>query len=170
MRNLLAFLAVGAVLIGLWKWGTNRPLHIETEDGKIVATGDEHGGHVVFNATDPEDAFDIAFDERGLVKDFPADVPIYSPSEVDVSSRMEKGRIVTALLVTQDSVKDVAAFYAEAVPRQGWTVMDEELNGQFAEDTYDLDAMKGPYALRVRVSVRGDGTNIAVGKELLRED
>jgi hypothetical protein len=45
----------------------------------------------------------------------------------------------------------------------------DELIDQFEQDAYLLTATKADYGLRVTVSVAEDGTNIAVGKEMIKK-
>ena len=86
------------LLSGLWIWGTRSgPATVKTDEGTLSVSGDENSGQLTFK-TQGEDLFSVAFDNMKLVKGFPRDIPVYSPSKVSESLPLTLSTLFLSLM------------------------------------------------------------------------
>ena len=117
---------------------------------------DTDGNGISIESEDGEESFSISSE---LPDDFPAEVPIYEPAELNSStSYLEGGEMVYIVsLFTDDDLADVDEFYGQAFA-DGWT--EQEQSG-FQEDVLSTYfASRDNLEVVASVSVEGDGTNI----------
>lgn len=99
-----------------------------------------------------------------LPDDFPQDVPQYSPMTVIMANAQQEDERFTIQATSTDSLDQVAAFYKQEVPKQGW---EEESNTAMGSDMRALTYKKDGRSLQVMVAATDDGTTLTIstGKE-----
>lgn len=102
--------------------------------------------------------------QTGLVADFPADVPVYSPSQVQTSRVAGQNEKARALLQTGRDIENVSRFYKAAVRRKGWRVTEARFfeSGQNRRFAFRLKGRKANRRLTVQLLVKGPGTEICL--------
>lgn len=111
---------------------------------EIVVRDDEGREHAVFKITE------------NLPSDFPSDVPIFSPSKVVAS--MVVGPGVSVTLETKSALGEVAGFYKEELPKNGWSSTREASFGNMFSGTYK----KGERKLAVSANPDIDGEKVTI--------
>jgi hypothetical protein len=106
--TLLVTLAVFGSIFAFSQFAKQNGVNIDTKNGSVDVKGKDGESLSIGNAKVPEG--------------FPADVPIYKPSDVIVSLKVKDGYNVT--LATNDSSQQVADYYKSELAKNGWTNQD----------------------------------------------
>lgn len=153
-----------AAVVALIATGCTNPFQKQTSEqaAEKLAEGileKATGEKIDVNATD--ESFEISSDEgtvsfgnAKLPNNFPADVPIYSPSTLTFShaGSAEDADSASATLETDDSVDKVADWYKGQMESNGWKMGSIDTWGTGAEKYVNYTATKGERTLSVGVS------------------
>jgi hypothetical protein len=90
-----------------------------------------------------------------LPADYPKDLPTF-PGAQPTTSMLIPGGTGMVVFSASSPVDEVAAFYAKALPEQGWTVK------QTSDDGKRIQAAKDKRSATVSIEAGGDGAEIAV--------
>ncbi len=117
---------------------------------------DSDGNGISIESEDGEESFSISSE---LPEDFPAEVPLYEPAELNSSTSYSEGdeMVYTVSLFSDDDFADVDEFYGQAFA-DGWT--DQEQSGFQDGVLSTYFASRDNLEVVASVSVEGDGTNI----------
>jgi hypothetical protein len=131
---------------------------IEVKDEKedVTVVGDETQGQVKIKTRDGEST--ISYNKNRLPDNFPKDIPVYSPAQVQMTQVMENGKNVMASLNTDDDPGKIIQFYKKAFSQAGWAVKGEMNMG----NTSLLQGEKGEKELNVTVNRDQEKTVIAL--------
>ena len=131
---------------------------VEVKDEKedVTVVGDENQGQVKIKTKDGEST--ISYNKNRLPDNFPRDIPVYSPAQVQMTQIMENGKNVMASLNTEDEPKKIIQFYKKAFRQAGWEVKAEMNMGT----TSLIQGEKGAKELNITVSRDQEKTVIAL--------
>lgn len=170
--------AVGLTIIGIGlrmaaTWLTSKSSQYMTEEGikhgieKVMETGMKQAGmgdtkvHLSDNGLvlqDEKTGQQIAIKtDQKLPEGFPADIPVFSPSQVTGSMIM--GAMTMVTLDTASSVTDVYNFYQKELLTSGW---QSAFAGPASDTTYTGIFKKGNTGLTVSANREGDKTNLVL--------
>jgi hypothetical protein len=93
--------------------------------------------------------------QNELPRDYPADLPTF-PGAKPTTSMLIPGGTGMVVFSAASPVEEVSAFYAKALPEQGWTVK------QTSEDGKRIQASKDQRSATVSIESGADGSEIAV--------
>ena len=129
---------------------------VKNENEDVTVEGDENQGQVKIKTKDGESI--ISYNKNKLPDNFPKDIPVYSPAQVQMTQIMENGKNVMASLNTDDDPGKVIQFYKKAFSQAGWEVKGEMNMG----NTSLLQGEKGAKELNVTVNREQEKTVIAL--------
>jgi hypothetical protein len=134
-------------------------LEVKSRDGSLSIKGNEKTGQIKVKTDDGEN-IDVAYNKDSLVKDFPNDIPVYSPSTVTMSQVLNQGATAMAALNTSDESRKIVQFYKDELPKKGWSVEDEmNMGGMII-----LQGKKKGAILNLSIVKGEGGTNITMAK------
>ena len=84
-------------------------VEVKSTDGRLSIQGNENTGHIKIKTEDGDD-FEVSYNKGNLANDFPKDIPVYTPSTVQMSQVFKNGRNAMASFSTKDSSDKVLAF------------------------------------------------------------
>jgi len=129
---------------------------VKNEKEDVTVVGDENQGQVKIKTKDGESI--ISYNKNRLPDNFPKDIPVYSPAQVQMTQVMENGKNVMASLSTEDDPGKIIQFYKKAFSQAGWEVKAEMNMGS----TSLLQGEKGEKELNVTVNRDQEKTVIAL--------
>lgn len=142
-----ALLAAGllALSLGLACGGDETPAGGESAAAKIDIPA----------VAEPQEPVPAQIDDAKLPDDYPKDLPTFPGAKPTVSMLVPGGSGM--ILLSADSpVDDVTAFYARALPEQGWNV------DKSADDGKHLEVSKDARTATVTIEESAEGAQIAV--------
>lgn len=111
---------------------------------------DENGGKVTIQSDDGQSSTQIG-ENAQLAEGFPEDVPIYEPSTLVASSRVNETQF-SATARTDTARTEVQSYYKSEMAKQGWEMEAESTYGDGSITTYK----KGDRTASVSVNVQKD--------------
>lgn len=138
---------LGVAILG-WVGGKVGKTIIEQATDSSISTSDDG----ITIETDDGD-FNMNTNQE-LARDFPDEVPIFTPSSVAASSRLqqEEGLFWTASLSSSSSIQNIQSFYEDALARDGWTTESAFETG----DMSNFGASNEDAGLEIQVSIIAD--------------
>jgi hypothetical protein len=131
-------------------------IEVKNEKEDVTVVGDENQGQVKIKTRDGEST--ISYNKNKLPDNFPKDIPVYSPAQVQMTQVMENGKNVMASLNTEDDPGKIMQFYKKAFSQAGWEVKGEMNMG----NTSLLQGEKGERELNVTINRDQEKTVIAL--------
>lgn len=146
--GVLVVLSILGAAILAWIGGSIGKTIIEQATDSSISTSDNG----ITIETD-EGEFSMNADQE-LSRDFPSEVPIFTPSSVAASSRLqqEEGLFWTASLSTNSSIQEIESFYEDALARDGWTTESAFETGGMS----NFGASNESAGLEIQVSIIAD--------------
>ncbi len=136
---------------------------VQSRDGSLAIEGNEQKARIKIKTREGED-IDLSYQKDALADNFPADVPVFTPSTVAMSQVFTKGAGAVATLTTDAAPGDIASFYQKAMKENGWSIGEKLtlgnmtiLNGEKSTATLNISILteKGDTKINMARTAKG---------------